>query len=91
MLRLWRLVCGLPTLLISLLINGYRVALSPLLIGSCRFCPTCSEYFLQAVREWGAIRGSWLGIRRLLRCHPFGTGGLDPVPPRRPPQPPVTG
>lgn len=82
--RLLHRVRGLPALLIGLLISGYRVALSPLLIGSCRFSPTCSEYFLQAVREWGALRGSWLGIRRLLRCHPFSAGGLDPVPPRRP-------
>jgi len=82
--RLLHCVRGLPALLIGLLISGYRVALSPLLIGSCRFSPTCSEYFLQAVREWGAVRGSWLGVKRLLRCHPFCLGGLDPVPPRRP-------
>lgn len=73
----------LAVLLLESLVRAYQVILSPLLIGTCKFCPTCSEYFIQAIREWGAIRGSWLGVRRLVRCHPFGKGGIDPVPLRR--------
>jgi len=68
--------------LIECLVYGYRVILSPLLIGHCKFVPSCSEYFLQAVREWGVLRGSWLGLKRLIRCRPFSMGGIDPVPMR---------
>jgi len=69
-------------LLVEALVRLYQVALSPLLIGNCKFHPSCSEYFAQAVREWGVIRGGWLGVKRLARCRPFGMGGLDPVPKR---------
>lgn len=69
-------------LYVVMMIRAYQVILSPLLVGSCKFYPSCSEYFIQAVCEWGILRGSWLGVRRLLRCLPFGLGGLDPVPPR---------
>lgn len=62
------------------LVRGYQVGLRPLMLGSCKFCPSCSEYFIQAVQKHGPIRGGWLGVRRLLRCHPFGAGGYDPVP-----------
>ena len=72
----------LPGLVLECLVRGYQVALSPLLAGTCKFVPSCSDYFIQAVREWGAIRGGWLGIRRLARCHPFSPGGIDPVPRR---------
>jgi uncharacterized protein len=75
----------LPILAAELLIRGYQVMLAPLLVGSCKFHPTCSEYCIQAIREWGLFRGSWLGFRRVIRCHPFSRGGLDPVP-RRPHQ-----
>lgn len=64
------------------LARGYQVAVSPLLIGSCKYTPSCSEYFIQAVRGHGAMRGGWMGVRRILRCHPFARGGWDPVPPR---------
>ena len=73
---------------IVLLIRFYRLALSPLKNalfgpgGSCRFTPTCSEFTLDAVRMHGAIGGTWLGLRRLLRCHPWGACGHDPVPPK---------
>lgn len=68
--------------LIECVIRFYQVAVRPLLIGSCKFVPSCSEYFIEAVHEWGPIRGSWLGIKRLLRCRPFTMGGIDPVPRR---------
>jgi putative membrane protein insertion efficiency factor len=61
-------------------IRFYRRALSPLKPPVCRFHPTCSEYGLEAVQRHGARRGSWLLLRRLLRCHPFCRGGYDPVP-----------
>ncbi len=64
-----------------LLITLYRRALSPLLPGSCRFSPTCSAYAAEALRTHGLLRGGWLAARRLLRCHPWRAGGLDPVPP----------
>ena len=60
----------------------YQAALGPLLGGHCRFQPTCSEYAIEALRTHGAARGSWLALRRLLRCHPLGGAGHDPVPPR---------
>ncbi len=67
---------------VQVLVRFYQVAISPLLIGHCKFHPSCSEYFAQAVREWGVLRGGWLGIKRVARCAPFGMGGLDPVPKR---------
>ncbi len=64
-------------------IVGYRRWLSPLLARRCRFEPSCSAYALGAVRSYGAVRGGYLAVRRVLRCHPFNPGGLDPVPQRR--------
>jgi putative membrane protein insertion efficiency factor len=64
--------------LVSLL-QLYKVTISPLLPPSCRFVPTCSEYARDAIEKYGALRGSWLGVRRLARCHPFHSGGYDPV------------
>ncbi len=72
----------IAALLVECVIRFYQVSLRPLLSGSCKFVPSCSEYFIQAVYEWGVIRGSWLGIKRLLRCRPFTFGGFDPVPRR---------
>jgi putative membrane protein insertion efficiency factor len=61
-------------------IRFYRSAISPFTPPSCRFQPTCSAYALQAIEKYGAARGGWLALRRLLRCHPFCKGGYDPVP-----------
>lgn len=63
------------------LVQAYRVLVSPLLPPSCRFLPSCSEYALDALRLHGAARGGWLTLRRLARCHPWCAGGLDLVPP----------
>jgi uncharacterized protein len=62
------------------LVTGYRRFISPLLGPTCRFYPSCSAYALEAVQLHGALRGSWLTLRRLSRCHPFHSGGIDPVP-----------
>jgi putative membrane protein insertion efficiency factor len=62
-----------------LLIRGYQKFISPLLPRTCRFYPTCSAYFIQALEKYGFFKGSYLGIRRILRCHPFNPGGYDPL------------
>jgi uncharacterized protein len=64
-------------------IKLYRITLSGWLGGQCRFFPTCSRYAEEAIRTHGALRGTALTVRRILRCNPFGRGGFDPVPPRR--------
>ncbi|MDJ0714517.1 MAG: membrane protein insertion efficiency factor YidD [Prochloraceae cyanobacterium] len=67
-------------ILLIWLIKGYRNFISPIIPPSCRFRPTCSKYALEAITRFGAFWGSWLAIRRILRCHPFHPGGYDPVP-----------
>jgi hypothetical protein len=67
---------------IALLVRAYQVTLGHWLGGHCRFYPTCSQYGIEALREHGALRGSWLTIRRIASCHPFHEGGVDLVPPR---------
>ncbi|MBC3900519.1 MULTISPECIES: membrane protein insertion efficiency factor YidD [Acetobacterium] len=63
-----------------LIVRGYQKFISPLLGNNCRFSPTCSEYFILAVEKYGVIKGSYLGGKRILRCHPFNPGGYDPLP-----------
>lgn len=64
------------------LIRAYQLVVSPLLPRSCRYLPTCSDYAAEAIQTHGAPYGAWLALRRLLRCHPWGGGGWDPVPGR---------
>jgi putative membrane protein insertion efficiency factor len=64
---------------ISGLIRGYQRCISPWLPRACRFYPTCSEYMLQAIDKYGVAKGSWMGLIRLLKCHPFHPGGYDPM------------
>ena len=64
-------------------LRGYKLLVSPLFTGACRFHPSCSTYMAEAIRLHGVIRGGWLGLVRLSRCHPFGSSGFDPVPGRR--------
>ena len=80
MAGLVRLVGQLPQRLLVFLVRGYQLLISPVLPPSCRFHPSCSQYTLEALRRYGALKGSWLGLRRLVRCHPFNPGGFDPVP-----------
>lgn len=65
------------------LIRTYQLLISPLLGQTCKFYPSCSTYAVQALQQHGAARGSWLAVRRLLRCHPWSDGGVDHVPARR--------
>jgi len=65
--------------LIVAFLRLYKWALSPLLPSACRYYPTCSDYMRQAVEKYGVVRGVWMGIKRVARCHPFHQGGLDPV------------
>ncbi|MCO6485622.1 MAG: membrane protein insertion efficiency factor YidD [Saprospiraceae bacterium] len=67
-------------------VRFYQMAISPLFPPSCRYTPSCSQYMIDAIREWGPFRGLWMGIRRIMRCHPFGGHGHDPVPPRPRPE-----
>jgi|JTFN01.1.fsa_nt_gb hypothetical protein len=65
-----------------LLVRGYQLLLSPFLGNNCRFYPSCSSYMIEAIEVHGILKGLWLGTRRILRCHPYSDGGIDPVPPR---------
>ncbi|MBR5885973.1 MAG: membrane protein insertion efficiency factor YidD [Alistipes sp.] len=62
------------------LVRFYQLCISPLKPATCRFTPTCSSYALQALQKYGPIKGSWLALKRILRCHPWGGSGYDPVP-----------
>ncbi len=71
---------GLGKNIALVVLRFYKGAISPMLPPSCRSMPTCSEYTYEAIEKYGVMRGGWLGLRRLLRCHPFHPGGYDPVP-----------
>jgi len=66
--------------LLILLVRAYRMGISPFLGNNCRFHPSCSEYAIEALRKHGGLKGSWLALRRVSRCHPWHPGGADPVP-----------
>jgi putative membrane protein insertion efficiency factor len=71
-------IASWPARFLIALVRGYQAVLSPLFGGQCRFHPSCSEYFIQAVMKYGALGGAWRGVRRVGRCHPFHPGGYDP-------------
>lgn len=62
------------------IIKGYQLTISPMLGANCRHTPSCSQYMIGAIKEWGLGKGIWLGMKRFSRCHPWGTSGFDPVP-----------
>lgn len=70
----------LPQNILIFLLKTYRILISPLYGQVCRFFPSCSAYALEAVTVYGAVKGSWLAVRRLSRCHPWNAGGVDPIP-----------
>ena len=70
----------MPKSFILFLLRGYKLLISPLLGQRCRFYPSCSTYTMQAIERFGVLRGGWLGVRRIGRCHPLHPGGVDPVP-----------
>jgi len=78
--RAMQAMARLPGLLLAGALRVYKLLVSPLLPHACRFTPTCSEYCREAIERHGVVRGLWLGTRRLVRCHPFGGHGFDPVP-----------
>ena len=67
-------------LILIALVRGYQISLSPLLPAACRYYPSCSAYAIEALERHGALRGTWLAMRRIARCNPFRPGGFDPVP-----------
>ncbi|CAK7075358.1 MULTISPECIES: membrane protein insertion efficiency factor YidD [Burkholderiales] len=73
-----------PARMLVLLVRGYQLFISPMLGPRCRFHPTCSQYAVEALQTHGAVKGGWLALRRVLRCHPLHPGGHDPVPPAKP-------
>ena len=74
----WRILVAVPSWALIVPVRCYQIFLSPLLGRHCRFNPTCSNYFIQAVKKYGALRGSLKGIARIARCNPFHPGGDDP-------------
>ena len=72
----------LPGSLLICVARGYQLFVSPILPQTCRFQPTCSVYAIEAIRHHGAARGGWLALKRIGKCHPWGSGGYDPIPER---------
>lgn len=73
-------IAQLPANLMILLIRIYQITLSPFIGRNCRYTPTCSNYGIEAIKKYGAIKGGWLTIKRILSCNPWGGSGYDPVP-----------
>jgi putative membrane protein insertion efficiency factor len=65
------------------IVRFYQSAISPLYPATCRYTPTCSQYMIEAIRVHGVLRGTWMGLRRISKCHPWGGSGYDPVPPKK--------
>jgi len=86
MQKFWQIISYPFRMLIKgvvlLLVYAYRYTISPMTPSSCRHVPTCSEYMIEAIKTHGAFKGLWLGLKRLSKCHPWGTHGYDPVPPK---------
>lgn len=78
--RIMKIVRKIAIFPFIVLIRFYQVCISPLKPPTCRFTPTCSAYALEALRKHGLFKGSWLAVRRILKCHPWGGSGYDPVP-----------
>jgi uncharacterized protein len=72
-------ICDYPKIVTLQLLRAYKWAVSPMFLPACRYIPTCSEYAMEAVERFGAVRGGLMACARLLRCHPFARGGYDPV------------
>lgn len=73
-------IIQLPAKFLILLIRIYQITLSPFIGRNCRYIPTCSNYGIEAIKKYGAIKGGWLTIKRILSCNPWGGSGYDPVP-----------
>jgi uncharacterized protein len=76
--KLLRHLLAIPGLMVILMVRGYQKLISPLLGKTCRFHPSCSQYFILAVQKYGLVIGSWRGVCRISRCHPWNPGGYDP-------------
>ncbi len=75
-----KLLNKLLSALLITLVRVYQYGISPYLPNACRYQPTCSQYMIDSIREWGVFKGTWLGLKRISRCHPWGGHGYDPVP-----------
>lgn len=80
MKKVFKFILRIPEFIATGIVNFYKVCISPLLPHSCKFTPSCSTYAIQSLQHWGAIKGSWLAIKRIFRCNPWSTPKLDPVP-----------
>ena len=78
-IKIMKLISNLLKKILVLLVRFYQICISPLLPRTCRFYPTCSTYFIQALEKYGPFKGTYLGIRRIMRCHPWNEGGYDPL------------
>jgi hypothetical protein len=78
--QIGKILTNILTIPFIILIKIYQVVVSPLFPSSCRYTPTCSHYALEALKKYGVFKGGWLGLKRILSCHPWGGSGYDPVP-----------